>query len=54
MGGDRYTPIPEGVTFEDIMMRLDKSIPEVDGLDPYSEQKGMNIGYAFSVKNSPR
>jgi len=50
MGGDHYTPIPEGVTFEDIMMRPDKSIPEVDGLDPYSEQKGMNIGYAFSVK----
>ena len=50
MGGDRYTPIPEGVTFEDIAMRADKSIPEVDGLDPYSEQKGMNIGYAFSVK----
>ena len=50
MGGDRYTPIPEGVTFEDIAMRADKSIPEVDGIDPYSEQKGMNIGYAFSVK----
>ena len=50
MGGDRYTPIPEGITFEDIMKRPDKSIPEVDGLDPYSEQKGMNIGYAFSVK----
>ena len=50
MGGDRYTPITEGITFEDIMKRPDKSIPEVDGLDPYSEQKGMNIGYAFSVK----
>ena len=50
MGGDRYTPIPEGITFEDIMKRPDKSIPEVDGLDPFSKQKGMNIGYAFSVK----
>lgn len=50
MGGDRYTPIPEGTTFEDIMKRPDKSIPEIDGLNPYSEQKGMNIGYAFSVK----
>ena len=50
MGGDRYTPITEGITFEDIMKRPDKSIPEVDGFDPYSEQKGMNIGYAFSVK----
>jgi hypothetical protein len=50
MGGDRYTPIPEGTTFEDIMKRPDKSIPEVDGANPYSEQKGMNVGYAFSVK----
>ena len=50
MGGDRYTPIPEGITFEDVMLRPDKSIPEVDGLDPYSAQMGMNVGYAFSVK----
>ena len=50
MGGDRYTPIPEGTTFEDIMKRPDKSIPEVDGADPYSQQKGMNVGYAFSLK----
>ena len=50
MGGDRYTPIPEGITFEDVMLRPDKSIPEVDGLDPYSERMGMNVGYAFSVK----
>jgi len=50
MGGDRYTPIPAGTTFEDIMKRPDKSIPEIDGADPYSEQKGMNIGYAFSMK----
>ena len=50
MGGDRYTPIPEGITFEDVAKRADKSIPESDGLDPYSAQMGMNIGYAFSVK----
>lgn len=50
MGGDRYTPIPVGTTFEDIMKRPDKSIPEDEGADPYSEQKGMNVGYAFSVK----
>ena len=50
MGGDRYTPIPEGVTFEDIAKRPDKSIPEIDGLDPYSAQMKMNVGYAFSVK----
>ena len=50
MGGDRYTPIPEGITFEDVANRADKSIPEIDGLDPYSAQMGMNVGYAFSVK----
>ena len=50
MGGDRYTPIPDGITYEDIMKRPDKSIPEDDGLDPFSQQKGMNVGYAFSVK----
>ena len=50
MGGDRYTPIPEDITFEDVMSRPDKSIPVVDGLDPFSAQMGMNVGYAFSVK----
>ena len=50
MGGDRYTPVPEGITFEDVMLRPDKSIPNVDGLDPFCAQMGMNVGYAFSVK----
>ena len=50
MGGDRYTPIPENITFEDVMQRPDKSIPEDEGLHPFSKQKGMNVGYAFSVK----
>lgn len=50
MGGDRYTPIPEGITFEDVMKRPDKSIPNDDGLDPFCAQMGMNVGYAFSVK----
>ena len=50
MGGDRYTPIPDGVTFEDIMKRPDKSIPQDENADPFTEQKGMNVGYAFSVK----
>ena len=50
MGGDRYTPIPEGTSFEEIMERPDKSIPMDDGLDPYCKQKGLNVGYAFSVK----
>ena len=50
MGGDRYTPIPDDITFEDVMLRPDKSVPEIDGLNPYNAQKGMNVGYAFSVK----
>ena len=50
MGGDRYTPIPEDITFEDVAMRSDKSIPEIDGLDPFSAQMSMNVGYAFSLK----
>jgi hypothetical protein len=50
MGGDRYTPIPEGITFEEVMKRPDKSIPEDEGLEPFTKQKGMNVGYAFSVK----
>lgn len=50
MGGDRYTPMPEGLTYEDVMERPDKSIPEDDGADPYSCQMNVNVGYAFSVK----
>ena len=50
MGGDRYTPIPDDITYEDIMKRPDKSIPVVDGMDPFSAQMKMNVGYAFSVK----
>ena len=50
MGGDRYTPIPEGITYEEVMKRPDKSIPVDEGVDPFNKQKGMNVGYAFSVK----
>ena len=50
MGGDRYTPIPEGITYEDVAKRPDRSVPEIDGLDPYSAQMGMSVGYALSVK----
>ena len=50
MGGDRYTPIPEDITFEDVAKRPDKSIPEIDGLDPYSAQMKTTVGYALSVK----
>ena len=49
MGGDRYTPVPEGTTYDEIASRPDKSIPE-DGTNPYSAQKNINVGYAFSVK----
>ncbi|MBO4754786.1 MAG: TonB-dependent receptor [Bacteroidales bacterium] len=49
MGGDRYTPIAEGVTFDDIAKRPDKSIPE-DTANPFSCHFDMNVGYAFSVK----
>ena len=50
MGGDCYTPIPEGITYEDVAMRPDKSIPMVDTADPFTKQLGMNVGYAFSAK----
>ena len=50
MGGDRFTPLAPGVTYEDIMQLPDKTVPNDDGPDPYHAQKGMNVGYAFSVK----
>lgn len=49
MGGDRYTPMAPGTTYDDVALRPDKSVPQ-DGSNPFSEQKGMNVGYAFSVK----
>lgn len=48
-GGDRYSAIPEGMTFEDILNRSDKSIPE-DTANPFTKRMGMNVGYAFSAK----
>ena len=48
-GGDRYSPVPEGLTIEEIMERNDKTVPE-DTNNPFSETMGMNLGYAFSVK----
>lgn len=48
-GGDRYTPLTEGVTFEDVMMNPDKIVPE-NNADPFSEQMKMNVSYAFSAK----
>ena len=49
MGGDRYTPMTPGITYDDVAKRPDKSIP-TDGTNPFSKQMGMNVGYAFSVK----
>ena len=49
MGGDRYTPMAEGTTLEEVAKLPDKTIPE-DGSDPFCEQMKMNAGYAFSVK----
>ena len=48
-GGDRYSPIPEGMTVKDILARKDKTVPE-DTANPFSEQKNMNVGFAFTVK----
>ena len=49
MGGDRYTPMTPGTTFEEVANRPDRAIPQ-DGENPFSKQLGMNVGYAFSVK----
>ena len=49
MGGDRYTPMTPGTTYDDVAKRPDKSIPQ-DGANPFSKQLNMNVGYAFSVK----
>ena len=49
MGGDRYTPIAPGTTYEDVAKRPDQSVPQ-DGDNPFSKQMNMNMGYAFSMK----
>ena len=49
MGGDRYTPLAEGFTFEEVALLPDKTIP-ADESTPFSKQMKMNAGYAFSVK----
>lgn len=49
LGGDRYTPIADGVSVDEIISRSDKTVPE-DGDNPFTKQLGMNVGYAFSVK----
>lgn len=49
MGGDRYTPLAADVKAEDIMQLPDKTVPE-DGANPYTCHKGLNVGFAFSVK----
>ena len=49
MGGDRYTPMVAGTTYEEVAQRPDRTIPQ-DGANPFSAQMNMNVGYAFSVK----
>ena len=49
MGGDRYTPMAPGITYDDVAKRPDRAIPQ-DGSAPFSQQMNMNVGYAFSVK----
>jgi len=48
-GGDRYTPMAPGTTYEDVAKRPDQSVPQ-DGDNPFSKQMSMNVGYAFSMK----
>lgn len=49
MGGERYTPVPDDISIEDIMQRPDKTVPQ-DVNNPYTKQLGVNPGFAFSVK----
>ena len=49
MGGDRYTPMVEGTTYEDVAKRPDRAVPQ-DGSNPFCDQLNMNVGYASSVK----
>ena len=49
MGGDRYTPMPADMTFEDVKKNPQQSVPN-EGDAVFSKQLGMNVGYAFSVK----
>jgi hypothetical protein len=49
MGGDRYTPLEDGMTYEDVMKLSDKTIPEYTD-NPFSKRLSMNVGYAFSIK----
>ena len=49
MGGNRITPIPEGMTYEDMAKSQLRSVPD-DGDRPFTEKLGTDIGYAFSLK----
>jgi hypothetical protein len=51
MGGERYSPIPEeGYSYEEVKNSRNRSIPVDEGPDPFCLQKGIDVGYAFSVK----
>ena len=49
MGGNRITPMPEGMTYEDMAKSQLRSVPD-DGDRPFTEKLGTDIGYAFSLK----
>jgi len=49
MGGDRYTPVADDISIDEIMQRPDKTVPQ-DVDNPYTEQLGVNTGFAFSAK----
>jgi len=49
MGGERYSSLPDGMTFEDVAKLGDKTVPDYTS-NPFNKQLGMNVGYAFSVK----
>lgn len=49
MGGDRYTPIPDNLTYDEVAKRPDRSIPE-DGARAFSKQMHPSLTSAFSLK----
>ena len=49
MGGGRYTPEVEGVTFEDVLNDPYWEMPRQED-KPFEKKMDTNVGYAFSVK----
>ena len=49
MGGERYTPAPAGITFEEVASRPDRTVPE-DGSNPFCKRLNPALTSAFSLK----